>query len=170
MRARVTLALWIVLAIAVAAMQGKQDSSGSMLATPAALNGITRTVLVGAIPSAALDQNLELSRIVIEPGTILPLHVHPGTRLASIVSGELTYYVIVGKVQVNRAAVDDAAGQIETLHAGEQTLLRAGDAVIETEGMQHYAENLGAEQVVILTASLFQVGMPPSMPMAAPAP
>ena len=170
MNTRVTLALWIVLAIAIAVTQERRDSEGSTLATPSASSGITRTVLVGTTPAAAPDQSLQLARIVIEPGTTLPVHEHPGTQLASIVSGDLTYNVVLGDVRVERAAVDSTPGPVDVLHAGEQTVLHPGDAVVETEGVQHYGANLGSVDVVILAASLLEAGMPASIPVATPAP
>jgi quercetin dioxygenase-like cupin family protein len=169
MKGRLTLVLWVVLAIVVAATQGKGDSAGSVLATPASGKGLSRIVLVGATPAAAPDKSLQLSQITIEPGTKLPLHEHPGTQLASIVSGELHYFVVTGEVQVQRGAADGSPDSVETLAAGENTILKPGDAVIEREGVHHYAENQGSEPVVILTASLFAADQPASIPIATPA-
>ncbi|MCC6790111.1 MAG: cupin domain-containing protein, partial [Thermomicrobiales bacterium] len=162
MKTRITVALWVVLAILVAATQGSQQSKGSD-ATPTAASGLTRVVLAGATPAAAPDQSLQLARIDIAPGTKLPHHVHPGTQLASIVSGELTYTVLEGEIRVERAAIDGVPGPVEILKTGETTVLRPGDAVIETEGMVHDGENLGTETVVIMTAVLFEAGQPASI-------
>jgi quercetin dioxygenase-like cupin family protein len=162
MKARITLVLWVVLAVVVAATQGHHESSGSS-ATPTAGSGVTRSVLVGATPASAPDQSLQLVRYVIQPGTKLPAHVHPGTQIASIVSGELTYSVVSGQIRVERAAPNGTPGPVEWLKAGETTVLRPGDAVIETEGMVHFGENLGSEPVVILAATLLEAGQPPSI-------
>jgi quercetin dioxygenase-like cupin family protein len=167
MKTRIMVGLWVVLAVLVAVTQGSQRSAGSD-ATPApAADGLTRTVLVGATPAAAPDQSLELAQIVIAPGVKLPPHVHPGTQLASIVSGELTYTVIDGEIRVVRTSVDGAPGAEETLTSGQTTVLHPGDAVIETEGMLHYGENLGSEPVVIMTAVLFEANQPASIPVDA---
>jgi mannose-6-phosphate isomerase-like protein (cupin superfamily) len=170
MKTRIMVALWVVLAISIAITQGKSDSQGSSLTTPTSSTGLSRTVLLGATPAAASDQSLQLARIVIDPGISLAVHEHPGTQLAFIESGDLTYHVVTGSASVQRAAVDGAAAVVETLPADGQTVLKPGDAVIETEGMLHYGENLGASPVVILTASLFAAGMPASIPAASPAP
>jgi quercetin dioxygenase-like cupin family protein len=162
MKTRITLVLWVLLAIVVAATQGSRHSVGSD-ATPSAGSGLTRTVLVSATPAAAPDQTLQLARIEIAPGTKLPAHVHPGTQLASIVSGELSYTVLRGEIRVERAASNGTPGPVEVLKSGDTTVLHPGDAVIETEGMLHYGENLGTEPVVILTAVLFEAGMPASI-------
>lgn len=163
MKTRMMVVLWIVLAMVVAATQGSSKSSGSD-ATPPAASGLTRTVLVGATPAAAANQSLQLARIEIAPGTKLPTHVHPGTQLASVVSGELTYTVVEGEIRVERAAVDGAPGPSEMLTSGQTTVLYPGDAVIETEGMVHYGENLGTEPVVLMTAVLFEADQPASIP------
>jgi quercetin dioxygenase-like cupin family protein len=163
MKGRITLALWVILAIAIAATQGRSDSVGSELATPSPASGLSRTVLGGATPAAAPDQSLELASIIIEPGTKLPLHEHPGTQIASIESGDLTYVVVAGT-----AKIVHASSEIEELHAGQQTVLHPGDTVIETEGMQHYGENRGDQPVVIVAASLFEAGMPPSVSVGTP--
>lgn len=162
MKTKITIVLWVLLAIAVAATQGSRQSSGSN-ATPTAGSGLSRTVLVGATPAAAPDQSLQLARIEIAPGTKLPAHVHPGTQLASIASGELTYTVLRGEIRVERAASNGTPGPVEVLKTGETTVLHPGDAVIETEGMLHFGENLGTEPVVILAASLFAAGEPASI-------
>jgi quercetin dioxygenase-like cupin family protein len=159
MKARITIALWAVLIIAVVAMQGSTPSSGSP-ATPAASPGSTRSVLVAATPQAAPDQRLELVRYIIDPGAKLPPHIHPGTQLASIVSGELTYTVVSGKIRVERAASDGTPGPVETLAAGQTTVLRPGDAVIEAETAVHFGENLGPKPVVILAATLLEADQP----------
>lgn len=168
MKARVTLVLWVLLALAIAATQGNQRSDGQAAATPAAAGGITRTVLVGATPEAAPDESLQLARIVIQPGTTLPAHIHPGTQLAWIESGELTYYVLSGRAEIDRNTAGDPPGAVEWLEAGSSTVLEPGDAVIEREGMVHYGANLGTEPVVILTSTLFAADEPATIVQATP--
>lgn len=164
MKTRIMLGLWVLLALVVAVTQGSGTSIGSD-ATPQAATGLTRTVLAGATPAAAPDQSLQLARIEIAPGTKLPAHVHPGTQLASVISGELTYTVLDGEIRVERAPVDGAPAAVEMLTSGQTTVLHPGDAVIETEGMVHYGENLGTEPVVLMTAVLFTAGEPASIPV-----
>src|SRR4051794_39146087 len=96
MNARITLVLWVLLALAIAATQGGGESHGQTTdGTPAAPNsGVVRSVLIEATPANAPDQSLQLVRYDIQPGTTLPMHIHPGTQLAYIESGELTYTVV----------------------------------------------------------------------------
>ena len=168
MKTRIMLVAWMALIVVVAATQGSQHSAGSSatpagLASPAASGGVVRSVLVEAKPAAALDQTLQLVRYVIQPGTTLPAHIHPGTQLAWIAEGELTYTVVRGEIRVERSTVDGTPGPVEWFQSGETTVLRAGDAVIETEGNVHFGENRGAEPLVILAATLLEAGQPPSI-------
>lgn len=168
MRARFTLVLWIALAIIIAGTQLTRESSGSpaLQATPDAATPapvlVTRSVLVQAIPAAAPGHDLQLVRYVIEPGAKLPAHTHPGTQIAWIDSGELTYSVVDGSITVQRGTADGEPDAIETLTSGQTTVLKPGDAVIETEGMVHFGENQTDQQVVILASTLLVSGEPPS--------
>jgi len=162
MKTRMMLALWVALIVVIAAAQGRHESTGSS-ATPAAGGGVTRSVLAAATPAAVPGQSLQLVRYVIRPGTTLPAHVHPGTQLASIESGELTYTVVRGEIRVERAAANGTPESVETLTSGETTVLRPGDAVVETEGNVHLGENLSGDPVVILAATLLEAGQPSSI-------
>jgi len=172
MKTRIMFVAWVALIVVIAATQGRHHSAGSTatqgstpaaLASPAASGGIVRSVLVGATPASAPDQSLQLVRYVIQPGTVLPAHIHPGTQLARIESGELTYTVVRGQIRVERSTADGTPGPAEWVKSGETTVLRPGDAVIETEGNVHFGENRGTEPLVILAATLLEAGQPPSI-------
>jgi quercetin dioxygenase-like cupin family protein len=160
----------VALIVVIATTQGRHHSAGSTskvapaaLASPVASDGVVRGVLVGATPASAPDQSLQLVRYVIQPGTVLPAHIHPGTQLAWIESGELTYTVVRGQIRVECSTVDGTPGPVEWVRSGETTVPRPGDAVIETEGNVHFGENRATEPVVILAATLLEVGQPPSI-------
>jgi quercetin dioxygenase-like cupin family protein len=142
-----------------AAIFGLQDS------TPVATGrtGITSEVLGRGEPARPLQDELALGRVVIEPGAAIPEHEHPGTQLAVIMSGELTYTVLTDDVPVTRASDTVAAGSPvpeEIVTAGNTVILRAGDSVLEQPGAFHRARNAGDEPVVILLATLFASGQP----------
>jgi hypothetical protein len=165
MTARITLGLWVLLALAIAATQGRQESVGRFAASPTAAlgSGVVRTILVEATPANAPDQSLSLVRYDIQPGTTLPHHIHPGTQLAYIDSGELTYTVVTGRAEIHRAAADGTPGPTEWLEAGTTTVLNPGDSVIETQDMIHFGADLGTEPVVILASVLLEAGQPASI-------
>lgn len=128
----------------------------STAATPAAgLAGIESEILAAATPVPVADEQLALGRVTVQPGAVIPPHEHPGTQLATILAGELTYTVLTGAV-----AVAGADGADITIRAGETLQLRPGDAVIEQPGALHTARNNGDEPVVIVLATLFPAGSP----------
>jgi quercetin dioxygenase-like cupin family protein len=140
-----------------------QSASPSPEATPA----VVREVLATGLPPAAPGQTLDLVRYIIQPGTTLAVHIHPGMQIAWVESGELTYHVIKGQVQIGRAANASSGqpGSPETLAAGDSTVLMPGDWVVEIPGAVHYGENLGSEPLVLWAATLLETNQPPSIPV-----
>ena len=132
--------------------------------------GVVREVLSSGDPASAPGDVLELVRYTIPAGTKLPAHTHPGMQVAQIVSGTLSYTVLEGTVPVTRAA----SGMVEPVTAGSgEVEINPGDSFYEAEGVVHFGQNAGTEPVVILVASLFEIGMPPAhlvgTPVATPA-
>ena len=165
-----------VLALLLLAVGGsashRAGQGGSPPATPASsLPGVTAEVLVRATPDAAPSEELALGRVTVEPGASIPPHEHPGTQIATILSGELTYTVLTGTVGVTRFQMGSPAPSAAegAIRAGETTLLRPGDSVVERPGALHTARNDGDEPVVILLATLFRAGEPRTL-FATPVP
>ena len=134
--------------------------------TPVA--SIGREVLATGMPPGAPGQALQLARYTIPAGATLAVHVHPGVQTAWIEAGELTYHVVKGEAPIGRAAsaaTPGATAPSETLRAGETTVLRSGDWVVEAPGVVHYGENLTSEPVIILAATLFAAGEPAAIPV-----
>lgn len=123
-----------------------------------------RLVLVEASPLAAAGQNLQLVRYDIPPGVVLPAHTHPGTQIAWIESGVLNYIVVEGgSITVTHAWMEGSPEPAEQVGPGESIDLYPGDAVVEREGVVHYAQNLGTEIVVIWAATLLDPELPPAI-------
>jgi len=149
------VALGVGLLGAVPAGAGWQ-ADRSPAATPlAGPPGIASRIFAAATPAAVADPELALGRVVVDPGATIPPHEHPGTQLATIASGDLTYTVLTGEVVV--VAAD---GWRRSVPAGETVVLRPGDAVIEQPGALHTARNEGGAPVVIILATLFPAGAP----------
>ena len=136
---------------------------GTPVASPVA--SIGREILASGLPPAAPGQSLQLARYTIPAGAKLAVHVHPGMQTAWVVSGELTYHVIKGEAPIGRAETAATPGATETLRAGESTILRPGDWVVEAPGTVHYGENLTDEPVILLSAVLFEVDEPAAIPV-----
>ena len=156
----VAIVVWGVGLVAVAS----QDGTGG--ATPAPSPQVERDVLAESEPESAPGQDFALARYVIPAGFVLPVHTHPGVQMAVVESGTLTYHVLEnGSVAVTRAD-----GTVEEIGPGESTTLTVGDAWVEPAGMVHYAENLTAEPVILLAASLLDESEPVAIPVEAATP
>lgn len=160
MRPLVALFVVVVAAVAVAcgSLGGSADPSVS-------LPPVVRAVLGSAQPADAPEDALELVRYTIQPSTALAPHRHPGTQLALIESGTLTYTVIEGEVTVHQAD-----GGSRVIGPGETGRIAAGEWIVEDETIVHYGANEGSEPVVILASSLLEADEPPAIPVETPTP
>ena len=116
---------------------------------------VTREVLAKGKPAGEPCQVLELVRYTIDPEIILPAHTHPGMQISKIVSGEITYFVVKGEVEITQTD-----GSVKILKSGEQIKLHSGDSVVEPGGVVHFGQNHGSEPVVLLSSSLFPCDAP----------
>ena len=124
---------------------------------------VVRQELASGGSEAAPEQLLELTRVIIPVGAQVTPHFHPGTQLAFITEGTLTYTVIDGEAGVTRAA-DSSSAKVEIFRTGDTLELQPGDSIREPNGMVHMASNDGDEPVVIYLSSLFPEGQPASSP------
>lgn len=111
----------------------------------------------------APGRTLGLARITVPAGAQLALHHHPGTQIASIAKGTLTYTVQSGSVTVMRGTTDKAT-VVRRIRAGQTGPLAAGDWIVEQPSTIHRAANRGTTPVVLYIATLFPHGSPPSIP------
>jgi quercetin dioxygenase-like cupin family protein len=130
----------------------------------------TREALAQAVdPAGVRGRTLGLARVTIPPHTRLGLHRHPGTQIAYIQTGTLTYTVRSGTVNVYRGAADQHPRVVRRVAAGQTGTVHAGEWVIERPSAVHFGANRGDRSVVILLATLFRTGSPPSIPVPASA-
>ncbi|WP_009631411.1 cupin domain-containing protein [Synechocystis sp. PCC 7509] len=116
---------------------------------------VTREVLASGYPSDAEGRILELVRYTIPSGANLPPHTHPGMQIERVEFGTLTYTVVKGSAKIIRVNRTE-----EILKAGQTTLLKVGDSLIEPAKMVHYGKNESASIVILLSASLFDAKQP----------
>lgn len=116
---------------------------------------VTTEVLATGYPDDAPGRSLELVRYTIPPGANLPPHIHPGMQISRVEFGTLTYTVVKGSAKIQRANRSE-----EILKAGQTTLLKVGDGVIEPGGMVHDSKNESASIVILLSNSLFDAKQP----------
>jgi len=164
--AAATLSVLAFAVLVVLAGCGPTASGSGVVVPSGSLPPVVRTVLASGIPDAAPSDRLELVRYVIQPGTTLAAHHHPGMQLALIESGTLTYTVIDGEVTVHAAD-----GITRTIGPGETGTIQAGEWIAEDESIHHFGKNAGSVPVVILASSLLAADEPPAIqdPSAPPA-
>jgi quercetin dioxygenase-like cupin family protein len=97
-----------------------------------------------------------LMRVTIQPGAKLASHRHPGTQIARIEQGELTYTIESGVAEVAR---NGASAPSEQVTSGD-VVLRPGDTVYENPELIHHAENRGGQPVIVHLGALLQTGQP----------
>jgi quercetin dioxygenase-like cupin family protein len=115
-------------------------------------------------PVGGDGRTLGLTRVTIPAGAQLAPHTHPGTEIARIERGTLTYTVDrKGSVPVYRGDAGSAR-KVRTIRPGQTARLRTGQWIVEQPGMVHHAANKGSSPVVILLSSLFPNGAAPSSP------
>lgn len=116
---------------------------------------VTREVLASGYPSDAEGRILELVRYTIPSKANLPPHTHPGMQIERVEFGTLTYTVVKGSAKIIRVNRSE-----EIVKAGQTTLLKVGDSLIEPAKMVHYGKNESASSVILLSASLFEAKQP----------
>jgi quercetin dioxygenase-like cupin family protein len=125
---------------------------------------VVREPLAQAVaPLGAPGKTLGLSRVTVMPGAELASHHHPGTQIARIENGTLTYSVESGSVKVMKGPADDPT-LVRRIKAGQTGRIRTGQWIVEQRSEVHHAANRGTEPVVIYLATLFTTGAPPSLP------
>lgn len=114
-------------------------------------------------PRGVEGRDLGLSRVTVMPDAELAAHTHPGTQVAYVEQGTLTYTVNDGKVRVREGSADDPT-LVRTIASGETGKIRTGQWIVEQPGDHHQAANRGSVPVVIFTATLLRKGMPAAIP------
>jgi quercetin dioxygenase-like cupin family protein len=150
------IGLLVLLAAAVAAV----PAIASFRTAPAP----SRVVLAAATAAGTHGKVLGLTSITIPAGAVIPKHHHPGTQVATVLAGTLSYHVYAGTVPVYRE-VNGAPELAFRITAGHTGTLRAGDTLIEQPSDVHQAENHSTKPVRIILATLFPAGAPPSIPV-----
>src|SRR4051794_11392760 len=105
----------------------------------------TRVVLAAKDnPVGGKGRTLGLTRATIPAGAALALHHHPGTEIAFVARGELTYTVRSGNVAVMHGAADGSARVVRRIRSGQTGPLETGDWIVEQPTMVHRAVNKGS--------------------------
>jgi quercetin dioxygenase-like cupin family protein len=162
----------VSLAGAASACGEKSEPTGTGAAetapTPPAREPVSRQVLgQKRSPAGAAGRTLGLWRVEVQPGARIPLHRHPGTQVAYVLEGRLTFTVVRGSVEVMRASGDGFA-PVRRISAGRTATLAPGQWIVEESDVVHRAFNGTQARVVILLANLLDSRRQPTIPLAQP--
>ncbi|MEI8332780.1 MAG: cupin domain-containing protein [Chloroflexota bacterium] len=155
----------LLAALALAAAVAACGGAAATPAPPAGSTGIVREDLGSSLPGNAPGQRLTLWHYIIPAGSKLAPHDHPGWQIARIAAGTLTYTVLTGSVNVQRAN-----GALESHPAGQTIKLETGDSVLENPDEDHEAENAGTVAVELWATSLLADGADVAVPVPTQAP
>lgn len=113
-------------------------------------------------PVGAKGRTLGLTRVLIPAKASLALHHHPGTQIAYIEAGTLTYTVKKGATSVYRGDAEKRR-LVRTIRAGQTARISQGHWLVEQPSSVHRARNGGNGTIAIYLATLFPNGAPPSI-------
>lgn len=146
----------------VAEATATAESTATAKSTPTSESpDIIREEMGSTDPSNAPGETLYMTRVRFTPGYRIATHTHPGTQLAFVEKGTLTYTVVRG----GSVPVHDPDGEIRHLGPGETTQLPSGSWIVENEGVVHYGRNDTDGEVVLLTSAILEKGEPISTPV-----
>jgi hypothetical protein len=126
--------------------------------TPEIINRTFETLGIVDDLSLAPGLTLQLERYTWLPGVVTEMHTHPGEiDIMYVQSGEIAWSVENGEGQITRATMDGAPRPSETLTAGAEATLHAGDSVVfdYTSGLLHQGRVVGDAPAVMLVAYVF---------------
>jgi quercetin dioxygenase-like cupin family protein len=160
---RLRLVLLVLVAVAVGVAVDAYAGARSRTAGPAPV--VREALAATNNPIGGKGRTLGLSRVLIAPGAQLALHRHPGTQVAFIAEGVLTYTVKSGSVSVMRGSADGSPTLVHRIGAGQSGTISAGQWIVERPSTIHRAANNGKKRIVVYLATLFPIGSPPAIPV-----
>lgn len=151
-------ALALAVAAGAAACGGTGEPSSGTGTTTVPAGGDPVTEVLGRVeaPEAPGFEQF-LLRVTIPPGVELAPRHPSGLEVAHVEEGELAYTVVDGPARVARGG---AGGPLEELVGPTEVVLRPGDTIYEWRETNHAAANRGEVPVILVVASLVEVGQP----------
>ena len=144
----------------IAALLIATSSVSGEIPSPQPIAGVSGGAIGEGNPSVAADHTLSLRRAVFEPNGYVSMHHHPGALILYVESGELSYKIEEGEVEVVRAGTvgEGTPPPTESYGPGDTLVLGAGDWLFE-EGVIHDARNTGSEPAVVWLSALVESGV-----------
>ena len=167
---RLSLIVSVVVFVALSALGLVSTRTVAQEATPAA-GAITPELLGHGLPNAAPGFDLQLYRVTLGAGAVVPPHTHPGASVVSVESGTFAFTSLEGEAYLLRAgtmATPQAEGEL--LAHNTEVTLTAGDSLFFPDEHGDTGYNAGDDEVVLLLANLHTEGEPMLSMMATPTP
>jgi quercetin dioxygenase-like cupin family protein len=150
-------ALVVLVALLVGAASGAL-ATAALHATP---EPVQRIPLAEAdSPAGGKGRTLGLSKVLIPAGAAISPHRHPGTQVAYIASGTLTYSVRTGGVTLMSGTPGEGPRIVRRIGPGATGQIPTGDWIVEQPSTIHSAVNHSGKTIVIYLATLFPTGSP----------
>lgn len=116
-------------------------------------------------PAGAKGNTLSLFQVTIPAGAQLAKHHHPGTQVAFVRQGTITYKVFSGDVPVYQGNADANPKPIRHIRSGQTGTIKPGQWLVETKDDVHSAANNGKTKILIYLSTLLKNGDAPSIPV-----
>ena len=150
-----------VLVVLVALLGGAASGALATAALRATPKPVQRLPLAETdSPAGGKGRTLGLSKVLIPAGAAISLHHHPGTQVAYIASGTLTYSVRKGGVTLMSGTPGESPKVVRRIGPGESGQIPTGDWIVEQPTTIHSAVNRSGKTIVIYLATLFPIGSP----------
>jgi quercetin dioxygenase-like cupin family protein len=127
--------------------------------------GFTAEVFAGAPSDRAPDQTVYLARFVIEPGSEIFPHSHPGTTVLGVESGTLGWTLLDGTAHVVRGAAAGNTDVEDVTEPGTEVILEVGDSIYYEDDVVHTARGASDETTVVWGTLVLTTGEPLLMPV-----
>jgi hypothetical protein len=127
--------------------------------------GFTAEVFAGAPSDRAPDQTVYLVRFVIEPGSEIFPHSHPGTTVLGVESGSLGWTLLEGTAHVVRGAAAGNTAVEDVTEPGTEVILEVGDSIYYEDDVIHTARGAGDATTVVWGTLVLTAGEPLLMPV-----
>jgi quercetin dioxygenase-like cupin family protein len=126
--------------------------------------GFTAEVLASAPSDRARNQTVYLARFVIQPGSDIFPHSHPGTTVLGVESGSLGWTLLHGTAHVVRGAAAGNTDVEDVTEPGTEVILEVGDEIYYEDDVMHTARGAGDEPAVVFGTLVLTTGEPLLMP------
>lgn len=150
---RVTTFLMILVLLTSATTAAVDSAQEDATPQPEGIPGLSATTLAAGPVFNQPGVILLQLEITLEPGTLVPAHIHPGDLIFSVESGSIVYTTIGGDVDVTWGEAGSESAD-NVIKVGESATLGAGDYLVEQSTIVHTVENTGDEPAVLILSGL----------------